>query len=78
MDLSPFMSNQCEALNESNNHTLADCLKDNDNYLESSCDCEVILISLLIATFFREIRWNQKYLIVRMNQVYLLTILVIK
>uniref|UniRef100_A0A1B6MHB8 Thioredoxin-like protein 1 n=1 Tax=Graphocephala atropunctata TaxID=36148 RepID=A0A1B6MHB8_9HEMI len=44
MDLTPFiMSKQCEALNESNTFPLANCLQADDNYLESSCDNQLII-----------------------------------
>uniref|UniRef100_A0A1B6H2V4 PITH domain-containing protein n=1 Tax=Cuerna arida TaxID=1464854 RepID=A0A1B6H2V4_9HEMI len=44
MDLTPFiMSKHCEALNESNNHTLAHCLQGDENFLESSCDNQLII-----------------------------------
>uniref|UniRef100_A0A1B6HHY1 PITH domain-containing protein n=2 Tax=Homalodisca liturata TaxID=320908 RepID=A0A1B6HHY1_9HEMI len=44
MDLTPFiMSKQCEALNESNTHPLSNCLQGDDNFLESSCDNQLII-----------------------------------
>lgn len=44
VDLKPFIKkDECEVLNECDAHTLDDIFEDNDNYMESSCDNQVIL-----------------------------------
>ncbi|XP_014245874.1 thioredoxin-like protein 1 isoform X4 [Cimex lectularius] len=44
MDLISFITkNQCEALNESDEHPLANCLNSGPEYLESDCDEQLIL-----------------------------------
>lgn len=43
MDLSTFiMKAQCEALNESDDHPLNQCLDGGNGFLESDCDEQVI------------------------------------
>lgn len=42
MDLSPFISkSQCECLNESDDHPLANCLTSTGGFLQSDCDEQV-------------------------------------
>lgn len=42
MDLNSFIQkNQCEALNEADDHPLAHCLTSQGGYLESDCDEQV-------------------------------------
>ncbi|XP_012283677.1 thioredoxin-like protein 1 [Orussus abietinus] len=44
MDLSTFIEKaQCECLNESDDHSLAQCLESEDGYLESDCDEQLII-----------------------------------
>ena len=43
MDLTSFiLKANCEALNESDEHPLTECLANGDGYLESDCDEQVI------------------------------------
>ncbi|KRX78193.1 Thioredoxin-like protein 1 [Trichinella sp. T6] len=44
MELAEYVDSDYECLNESDRHTIADCLEDNDlKYLESDCDEQLIL-----------------------------------
>ncbi|XP_054265332.1 thioredoxin-like protein 1 [Macrosteles quadrilineatus] len=44
LDLAPFMvKSNVEALNESDSHPLGNCLKDDDTYLLSDCDNQLII-----------------------------------
>jgi hypothetical protein len=45
MDLSTFIhKQQCECLNESDDHPFVHCLTSSDGYLESDCDEQVLFI----------------------------------
>lgn len=44
MDLGTFITkNECECLNEADNHPLAHCLTSGGGYLESDCDEQLII-----------------------------------
>lgn len=44
VDLATFITKaQCECLNESDEHNFSQCLTDDDGYLESDCDEQLIL-----------------------------------
>lgn len=53
MDLSPFiLKQQCECLNESDDHPFQHCLSSSGGYLQSDCDEQVWFYTKLLHTSF--------------------------